>query len=106
MNSKQFMEKVIDIVENEFKLTLNEEQKNVFKELVESYEILGGIAGTPVANLVEGEKEGFNLEKILKVRNQKDEEILLIYIEGNYGVFLNLTNPHKSQIGNLPIIKK
>ncbi|NPA52131.1 MAG: hypothetical protein GXO22_04495 [Aquificae bacterium] len=106
MDNDEFTEEIKKIISKVFSIELKEDSQLILKELVETYKMYGSTAGSPLAGLVDSvENPTLQIRKIFKGKNQKDEEVLLIYFEEAHGIILNLTNPSKSQIGTLPILK-
>ncbi len=106
MKTEEFTEEIKGIIKKVFSIDLKGDVEEILKELIETYQIFGNTAGSPVAGLVESvEKPVLQVRKIFKGKNQKDEDVLLIYFEEAHGIILNLTNPTKSQIGTLPLLK-
>jgi len=103
MKSEHFVEEITNLIKKVFSIQLKDEVIFVLRELVESYHMLGNLAGSPVGNFLETlEEPVLTIKRIFKGKNQKEEDVLLIYFEDAHGIILNLTDPSKSQIGTLP----
>ena len=106
MDTKEFIAQIESITKNVFSISLPENVLSILEELVENYKIFGNLAGSPIQNLVEPASEPvLQVKRIFKGKNQKDEDVLLIYFEDAHGIILNLSFPEKSQIGTLPLLK-
>jgi len=79
MKSEHFVEEITNLIKKVFSIQLKDEVIFVLRELVESYHMLGNLAGSPVGNFLETLEE-----------------------PDAHGIILNLTDPSKSQIGTLP----
>ncbi len=106
MQTEEFTNEIKQIIKKVFSIDIKGEVEDVLKELVNTYQVFGNTAGSPIAGLVESvDKPVLQVRKIFKGKNQKDEDVLLIYFEEAHGIILNLTKPSKSQIGTLPLLK-
>ncbi len=100
MRTEQFIEEITQIVKKVFSIHLKEDVINILNELLESYK---AVTSSSIMNIVEQVEEPIlSIKRIFKGKNQKNEDVLLIYFEDDHGIILNLSNPSKSQIGTLP----